>query len=130
MDASINPVFALTLYKPISRKTPTTGRMARMKSITMGRPGSRLCLLIFVKNQGTLDANPSVTTVVFSNKGAEVLQTPLITAGDSVALSCQIPQSPTNCFAPDCQFRITVDALLEVDESKENNNVVEGECKG
>ncbi len=83
-------------------------------------------LTVTVKNQGTADAGPSETKVVFPN-GSVSVPTPAIPAGGSVNVVVQIP---TGCFQPDCGFRITVDSTGVVTESNEGNNTASGSCLG
>jgi subtilase family serine protease len=47
--------------------------------------------------------------------------------GASVDLFFPIPPA---CFNPNCEFRITVDANNQVNESNEGNNVAKGTCFG
>ena len=84
-------------------------------------------LIVTVKNQGTADAGPSETKVVFSTGGGASVPTPAIPAGGSVDVTVPIP---ANCFQPDCGFRITVDSTGQVSESNELNNTASGTCLG
>ena len=85
-------------------------------------------LVVTVKNQGTVDAPASVTTVEFIPGGAVQIATPPIAAGASVDLP---PLTfPIGCFNPDCNFRITVDSGSQVNESNEGNNSASGTCIG
>ncbi len=84
-------------------------------------------LTVTVKNQGTSDAGLSTTEVDFLTFGKVAMPTPPVAAGASVDLSFPIP---AGCFDPNCEFRITVDAKNEVNESNEGNNVVKGACLG
>jgi hypothetical protein len=84
-------------------------------------------LIVTVKNQGTADAGPSVTKIVFSTGGGASVPTPAIPAGGSVDVTVPIP---ANCFQPDCGFRITVDSTGQVSESNELNNTASGTCLG
>jgi subtilase family serine protease len=83
-------------------------------------------LSVLVKNQGTVDALSSVTTV---QCGTTILtaSTRAIPLSDSTAVLFDIPRA---CFQPDCHFRIRVDADHQVNESNEWNNTVEGVCRG
>ena len=83
-------------------------------------------LSVLVKNQGTVDAPPSRTTVQF---GEMVLTatTPALPVGDSTAVLFDIPRT---CIQPDCHFQIAVDADHQANESNEWNNTVEGVCRG
>jgi subtilase family serine protease len=82
------------------------------------------------KNQGTVVAGPSVTVVDFFAYGKFSMPTPPLAPGASVDLFFLIPTSPKNCFDPDCEFRITVDAMNQVVESNEANNIASGTCLG
>jgi hypothetical protein len=84
-------------------------------------------LVVTVKNKGSLDAGPSMTTVAFARGGAFSQPTPAIPAGGSVDLAFSIPPV---CFDPDCDFRIVVDSGDDVTESDEGNNVASGTCRG
>jgi hypothetical protein len=84
-------------------------------------------LIVTVKNQGSADAAPSMTTVAFAQGGAFSQPTPPIPAGGSVNLFFPIPPA---CFHPDCSFRITVDSANQVTESDETNNTASGTCLG
>lgn len=83
-------------------------------------------LLVTVRNQGVGPAGPSSTRVDFGS-GPQSAATPALGPGASTQVSVAIP---TGCFSPDCRFRITVDALLQVPESNEANNVASGVCIG
>ncbi len=87
-------------------------------------------LIVTVKNQGTVVAGPSVTVVDFFAYGTVSMPTPPLAPGASVDLFFLIPTSPKNCFDPDCEFRITVDAMNQVVESNEANNIASGTCLG
>jgi hypothetical protein len=99
------------------------------------QPGVGFCkrdnqgrLVVTVKNQGTVDAPASTTTVDFVPGGSFPLSTPAIPAGGSVDLT---PLSiPAACFNPDCDFRITVDSNNQINESNEGNNNASGTCIG
>jgi len=83
-------------------------------------------LFVTIKNQGTIDAGPSVTAVMFGSQSVSV-NTPSIKAGESVELQFRIPG---NCFDPDCEFTINADSQNQIDEgSNEMNNIVNAECK-
>lgn len=84
-------------------------------------------LIVTIKNQGTGDAGPSQTKIVFSNGGGGSVPTPPIPAGGSVDVAVPIP---ANCFQPDCGFRITADSTGQVSESNELNNTASGTCLG
>lgn len=82
---------------------------------------------VTVKNQGNADAPASETTVTFGDIPVTV-NTPAIPVGGSVDLLFKVP---TNCFSPDCSFKITVDANNQVNESNnEENNGASGGCIG
>ncbi len=83
-------------------------------------------LIVTVKNQGPAGAGPSVTKVDFSS-GTVSMPTPPLAPGASVDLLFLIPPG---CFHPDCSFRITVDAMNQVVESNEANNIASGTCLG
>jgi hypothetical protein len=84
-------------------------------------------LRVTVNNQGTGNAAASRTRVVFGS-GPVTLDTPPIPAGGSVDLLFNVP---SNCFSPDCSFRITVDSDNQVDEfTNEGNNTANGGCVG
>jgi len=88
-------------------------------------------LIVTVKNQGTVMAGPSVTVVDFFAYGsAPPMPTPPLAPGASVDLLFLIPTSPKNCFDPNCEFRITVDAMNQVVESNEANNIASDTCIG
>jgi hypothetical protein len=79
-------------------------------------------LIVIVKNQGTVDAPATLTTVTF--RGApSILPTPPIPAGGSVSIVFPIP---SGCYRPDCSFGIIVDSDGRVDESNETNNSAGG----
>ncbi len=84
-------------------------------------------LLVTVKNQGAGPAGPSTTRVDFGSHGTVDVPTPALAPGASVDLLVDVPPG---CFDPDCDFRITVDALNQVVESNEGNNTASGTCLG
>ena len=84
-------------------------------------------LTVTVKNQGASGAGPSVTEVDFLAFGKVTMPTPPLGPGASVDLLFPIPPG---CFNPDCEFRITVDANNQVNESNEGNNIAKGTCIG
>ncbi len=86
-----------------------------------------LTLTVTVKNQGASGAGPSVTGVDFFAFGKVSMPTPPLGPGASVDLLFPIPPG---CFDPDCEFRITVDANNQVNESDEGNNIASGTCLG
>jgi len=84
-------------------------------------------LKVSVKNQGNADAGISKTTVLFGDIPV-TLDTPPIPAGGSVDLLFKVP---TNCFSPDCSFKISVDSDNQVNElNNEGNNSANGFCLG
>lgn len=84
-------------------------------------------LRVTVKNQGNDNATASKTTVIFGDIPL-TLDTPPVPAGGTIDLLFKVP---TNCFNPDCSFKITVDANNEVNESNnEGNNSAHGRCIG
>lgn len=82
-------------------------------------------LIITVRNQGTIDATPSITRLDFATGENLGLATPSIPAGASVDVFATIPPA---CFKPDCTFRIAVDSTGLVGESNEGNNAAGGTC--
>jgi hypothetical protein len=83
-------------------------------------------LRVTVKNQGTIDAGASKTTVTFA-ENSFTLDTPPVPAGGSVDL---LFKAPTGCFSPDCSFGISVDSSNQLSEADEGNNHVTGGCLG
>jgi subtilase family serine protease len=84
-------------------------------------------LRVTVKNQGNANAGVSKTTVTFGNTSF-TLDTPSIPAGGSADLLFKVP---SNCFQPDCSFKITVDSSNQINEgTNEGNNSVSGGCLG
>lgn len=86
-----------------------------------------LKLTVTVKNQGSADAGPSITTVDFGALGTPSLPSPALAAGASIDLVFDIP---AGCFDPNCEFKITVDSKNQVNESNEGNNTASDECRG
>jgi hypothetical protein len=84
-------------------------------------------LLVTVRNQGAGPAGPSTTEVNFVAHGTSTL--PTIALGPGASTDVLFP-IPFGCFDRDCEFRITVDALNEVAESNEGNNMGSGVCIG
>lgn len=85
-------------------------------------------VLVWVRNQGSLDAPSSYVSVTFRNSGG-VLGTVEITTPTGVmapgALVGPLRAAvvdPGGCFQPDCAFTIEVDSRGEVVESREDNN--------
>ena len=83
-------------------------------------------LRVSIRNQDAGDADRSKTRVTFSRGSAVDLDTPPVDGGRIVTLD---PIAiPPECFAPDCLVTVTVDSQGDVDESNEDNNVVEERC--
>lgn len=84
-------------------------------------------LRVSVKNQGNEHAAASRTTVLFHDIPV-TMDTPPVPAGGSVDLLFKVP---SNCFRPDCSFKITVDSGNQVNElNSEGNNSANGFCLG
>lgn len=86
-------------------------------------------LRLYVLNQGGSASPASITSVDFFPSGSVVVPTPPVTAGSVVSLP---PVTiPVDCFDPDCEFTIVVDARSDLLEGTgEGNNVAEGRCLG
>lgn len=86
-------------------------------------------LVINVMNQGSEDAEASVTQVHFGSYGAELIVTPALKEGEKITLP---PVNfPAGCFDSDCGFTIIVDVNNDVAEgSREDNNEQIGNCIG
>ena len=82
-------------------------------------------LIVTIKNQGAVDAPGSITRFDFGSGENLTITTPAIPAGTSVDVFATIP---TQCFSPDCTFRIAVDSTGVVSESNEGNNAAGGTC--
>jgi CARDB protein len=82
-------------------------------------------LIVTVKNQGTADADASITRIDFATGENQSVTTPAIQAGGSVDVLVTFPAA---CFRPDCTFRIAVDSTGVVSESNEGNNAAGGTC--
>ncbi|MEO8446423.1 MAG: CARDB domain-containing protein [bacterium] len=83
-------------------------------------------LLVAIKNQGSEDSGPSVTTVLFGTQKISI-DTPPIKAGGTVELQFRFP---VNCFDPDCEFTIMADSENQINEGDaEKNNSVTEVCK-
>ncbi len=91
--------------------------------------GNGNLLRVTIKNQGNADAGASKTKVTYSNANstAFTLDTPPIPAGGTVDLIFRVP---SDCFSPDCSFKITVDSENQVDELNKQNNSKNGGCIG
>jgi len=91
----------------------------------------RWSIVVRVRNQGTVAAPATTTTVTFVTSGGPVvstLPTPAIPAGAEVTLPA-VPVPP-GCFIPDCRFTIAVDANSAVAEVDETNNKADARCQG
>lgn len=84
-------------------------------------------LIVTIKNQGTADADASVTRIEFATGETQLVTTPAIPAGGSVDV---LATFPVGCFRPDCTFRIAADSTGVVSESNEGNNAAGGTCRG
>lgn len=84
-------------------------------------------LVVTIHNQGKRISKATTTQIVFGSLPAIRLPTRPVPPGDSVSVTFPIPEE---CFQPECQFRITVDANNEVDETDEMNNSAKGLCGG
>jgi hypothetical protein len=85
---------------------------------------------VTVRNRGNAPAGPSQTAVDFGRYGNQMRTTPVLAPGQSVTRTFQIPTRPDNCYDPNCEFTVTVDATDAVNESNETNNSVEARCRG
>jgi hypothetical protein len=83
-------------------------------------------LHVTVKNIGNADAGAFTTTVIYQ-RASVVLDVPQLPAGQSADLLFMFP---SNCFNPDCSFKIIVDSENKIEESGEGNNSVIGGCIG
>ena len=91
-------------------------------------------LLVRVKNVGAgVSPNVHIQVVFFLSGGATKAERPALGTGalnpGQTSLAIPVP-IPPGCYNPDCDFRITVDALNEAKESDEGNNTVDGSCLG
>ncbi len=84
-------------------------------------------LLITIRNLGKREAKATTTQVEFANLPPVRLPTRPIPPRGSETVAYRIPEE---CFNPDCRYRITVDALDEVQETDESNNSSESLCPG
>jgi CARDB len=89
--------------------------------------GNERFLRVTIKNQGNADARASKTKVIYSNNKSITLDTPPIHAGSEVDLLFKVP---SDCFSPDCSFKITVDSEYQIEEFNKQNNSVNGGCIG
>ncbi len=88
-------------------------------------------LVVNVKNIGLSTSDISTTEVTFVKDNLIALepiakQTPVLNSKESTTLLFKIP---SECFDPDCDFYITVDARNNVFETNETNNTVTDTCK-
>ncbi len=94
-----------------------------------GPPDSRL--IVRVVNSGTRDIHSMTTTRVrfFWDRGehSQDISTPGLAVGITFRLEYEFPPE---CFDPDCDFEILVDAEEEIAESDEDNNRTLGICLG
>jgi hypothetical protein len=88
----------------------------------------RLQVVVRVLNQGSTSAPGSITRVDFSPFGSVEIPTVGLQAGQYIDLHPIDP--PPGCFQRDCVFKITVDSLINVDESNSGNNIADGRCIG
>jgi len=87
-------------------------------------------LIVYIKNQGEADAPASLVKVQFYlSSGVQEFSSAVeaIPAGETKSVSFAIP---FGCFNPDCGFTITVDSGEGINESRELNNTVNGNCIG
>lgn len=84
-------------------------------------------LVVTVRNQGSGSASASVTQVDFFRYGRFTTATPALDRGQELQLFFNIP---AGCFDSDCEFKITIDAMSEVEESNEGNNSYSSTCTG
>jgi hypothetical protein len=104
---------------PIIRASGT-GPAAYCEKDSLGR------LVVTVRNEGVSTALESTKTKVeFVHKGVFVKSVPAIPVGGNAEVAFDIP---ADCFDPDCNFIITVDADNRLDELIEENNTVDGIC--
>ncbi|HEU4855292.1 MAG TPA: hypothetical protein VFS89_08415 [Nitrosospira sp.] len=83
---------------------------------------------VLVKNAGLSEAEGSTTKVEFKGAGNIMMATPKLLPGKETTLEVAIPNG---CYPPDgsrCEFKITVDDLLQVNESIEKNNTDQSFC--
>ena len=104
---------------------PALGPLGLCKRVQSGVDKGKL--VVTVKNRGLAPAAASITRVTFSPGGSVDLPTGLLDEGASVDLKVDIPGE---CFNPDCDFTITVNADGKVQEYDDQNNYVEGKCIG
>jgi subtilase family serine protease len=87
-------------------------------------------LIVYVKNQGEVDAPVSWVKVQFGlTAGVQDVSSAIVAipAGETKSVSFAFP---LGCFNPDCNFTITVDSMENIGESNELNNTFTGYCIG
>ncbi|TKJ37191.1 MAG: hypothetical protein CEE38_09875 [Planctomycetes bacterium B3_Pla] len=85
-------------------------------------------LVVRVRNQANGDAvKPSMVIVEFLPGGPRSGTTSALPGGSSGTTEFDIP---SECFNPDCDFTITIDANNDVPENREDNNTADGRCIG
>ena len=91
------------------------------------RGGSGGCFDVRVVNAGDDDAQASITRYRIGGTDIDV-ETPAIAKGFSFLIKDL--DVPPGLFSGDCGFEVTVDAEMDVQESIENNNELDGVCIG
>ena len=86
-------------------------------------------LVVKVRNQANDDAVELSTIIVEFFPGGPQSRTMGPLTGGSPGIIDDIV-IPSECFNPDCDFTITIDANNDVPESREDNNTVDGRCIG
>lgn len=84
-------------------------------------------LVVTVKNKGNADAGSSHVKVTFSQAGELLKPVPPLAVNETATILFEIP---SGAYMPDLFFKIEVDALNEVNERNEGNNVQDGSCRG
>jgi hypothetical protein len=84
-------------------------------------------LVVVVTNQGTSPAGASMLEVDFFSYGTVTRTVPALDPGHTHEEAVEIP---SKCYDSDCEFTISVDSMLQVEESNEANNVAHGSCIG
>jgi hypothetical protein len=84
-------------------------------------------LVVTVKNQGNADAGSSHVRVTFGQAGEFLKPIPPLAVNETATVIFEIP---SGAYKPDLFFKIEVDALNEVKERNEGNNVQDGSCLG
>lgn len=98
-----------------------------------GSPQSQFCkrtqgnLVVTVKSVGPASAPlaPFYVKVEFKPGGAFEKPVERLVPGSTADVQFAIPPA---CFAPDCNFTITVDSRRAIRESDKTNNVANGRC--